>query len=107
MLDQYEPSHERKASQRERLTLLLQFLGMSLVALMAVVVFEVSSPWAIGAIGGSLGLGANVVVWILERRRDRAEQDDAVHEIVAADAARVHDEAMTPDVEQRDTALAE
>ena len=103
MLDQYEPSQERVASRRQRLTLLLQFFGMSLVALLAVVVFEVSSPWAIGAIGGALGLGANVVAWIFERRRDRAEQDDAVNEVVTTDTARAEDESMPAAVDPRGT----
>lgn len=78
MLEQYEPTEERVASRRERLVVVVQFLALSLAALLAVVVFEVTSSWAIIAIGTGLGIGANVLAWVFERRQDRAEQDRAV-----------------------------
>lgn len=79
MLEQYEPSEGKVATRRRRLITLVEVLAAFLASLVVIVVFELESPWAYAGAGLLFSVVINVAEWLVERGRDRDEQDEAVY----------------------------
>lgn len=80
-LEQYEPGPDAKSRSQRRRQLAVGFVVLAAIAVAIINVFDVTGPWVNLLLGGALGLGGNVVLWIVTSRREKAEQDQAVAEV--------------------------
>lgn len=105
-LEQYEPAVDVQARRRARWELAGAFIVLAGLAVVIVAFFDVTGFLPTLLVGGGLGIAGNVVLWMVNSRRDELEQDRAVAEM-KLDAQRPHRQAnfeAHTDPEQADQA---
>lgn len=95
MLEQYEPDEERLSQRRERLRSALELLALLTLAVMLMMELNITSTWAAGLLGAVVATGAHALHWAWSRARDRAEQDEAVNQVVVGGKVVERDEARS------------
>jgi hypothetical protein len=96
LLRQYEPDADAIRKSRERRLWVGEFAGAVALAVLAISAFDLSGAWSTFVVGGGLGIGVNVLHGIVMGRYDKAEQDQAVHQVAVGDASRPTDTLDVP-----------